>query len=160
MLTLKGITLTLHSQYDDVRPIPTSDDNLTTLTSSLPASHPGAQFWFTYSCSPPGEQDVWKYMYFTLQPHQSGSAVVGWGVGAAEQWQGRTVFGLRAAADAEVERWGFFFPSPAGLDGGGWWEVRVFRCRGRRRERVGVGMAMAMAMGMEWEGHGGVRGLR
>lgn len=82
-------------------------------------------------------------MYFTLHSHHLGSAVVGWGVGAAEQWRGRTVFGLRAVADEEVERWGFFFPSSLRLGkGGAWWEVKTYRCRGRRREKVCVGVGV------------------
>ena len=127
------------------------------VTASVPA-YPHSQFWLSYACAPPpldddGEEEAFAFYFFKL--FVNGVCILSWGVGARDQWKGKTVFGLfDGGRDFEgarvVERRGLFFGAEAARGG---FEVWVHRAKARRREGVKlVGVADVLGGG----GEGGV----
>jgi hypothetical protein len=166
MPTLKGVTVTLHSQYE-AAPIPEyvlSQRQLNQVSSGRDGDQwemvvvlphlPSSQFWISYSCSP-GSDDETRFYYFKLNFRDN--CVLSWGVGAEDSWSGKTVFApFDAGTDFDGSRWvekrGFFFPNACGLEDGvaAAFEIQVFRSKARRRE--GVKYERYVANGSEEDG--------
>ncbi|KAF1353846.1 hypothetical protein BDV97DRAFT_347552 [Delphinella strobiligena] len=125
--------------------------------------YPNSQFWLIYHInpdilnhSPPpatassspivDDMDV-RYVYFKmLLPARSVSSfpldndkvhrTVSWGVGQKDGWKGKTMFGLfhgehQGMARRTVDKRGFWFS--ADPDNEGFFDIQIFRARGRRR---------------------------
>jgi len=129
------------------------------VTASVPA-YPHSQFWLSYACAPPpldvdGEEEAFAFYFFKL--FVNGACILSWGIGARDQWKGKTVFGLfDGGRDFEgakvVERRGLFFGAEAARGG---FEVWVHRAKARRREGMKL-MGLADVFRSGEGGKGGV----
>ena len=207
MPALKGVTVSLQSQYD-ARTIPeqvatfssagaancngqvvaTGDqgnvshhfDHQYSASSTIDVSipiYPNSQFWISCDClaaaqqQQQGDQDNHDHRqnrlpatptsgaslatrYFLFKLSRDNTPIVSWGVGAKEDWQGKTFFALQSGGSdldgkGVVEKRGFFFPPvPSGVVDGASelsksagaafpaFEISVFRALARRREAV------------------------
>lgn len=87
-----------------------------------------------------------KYIYFKLlfptppatcfKDTQCDDRTISWGVGAREEWKGKTVFGLfqgpaNWGGTRAIDKRGFWFPQDARKEG--FFDVQIFRARARRR---------------------------
>jgi hypothetical protein len=139
MPTYRGITLTLHSQFD-ILPlpeyaIPPGSPLTTTEDADLPhvlaPFLPGSHFWLSYAIAPP----VPASQFFLFKMRINGKKVVSWCAGSEEGYEGKVVCGLFEGGDGSwVERRAFRFAID-GCEGesGGCIEVNVHRASGRRR---------------------------
>lgn len=151
------------------------DFPLSTIDVLIPI-YPNSQFWISYDClaatqqqqqdqeSLHCEQDLAPNThiscaspttrYFLFKLLVNNTQIVSWGVGAKDEWQGKTFFALQSAGSdfdgkGVVEKRGFFFPlvpsgvvdgtsegsEPAGAASAAF-EISVFRALARRRESV------------------------
>lgn len=163
MPTYRSITLQLHSQFDvDTFPeylpkpqeyytargvltqAPAHVDEKRSACSVYIAVFPGSTFWLSYSVAPPIPED----QHFLFKLFINGNHIVSWSTGKAEEWKGKTMFGLYARDEGQdgkkkIEKRALRFTAP---DSDGSWrdvtnafdheaniEVRVHRASGRKR---------------------------
>ena len=146
-----------------------------TVDVSIPL-YPNSQFWISYDCLAAAQQQQQEQENFQHKQHPGPNAhtssaspttryfffkllvnktpIISWGVGAKENWQGKTFFALQTAGSdfdgkGVIEKKGFFFPPvPSGIVDGASegsesagaasaaFEIRIFRASARRREAV------------------------
>ncbi|RMZ66462.1 glutaminase a [Pyrenophora seminiperda CCB06] len=156
----RSITIGLRSQFDietlpEYYPGPRNDciargitgftpefvDNETSTCSVYVPVYPGSTFWIGYSVSPP----VPEGHYFLFKLYIDSIYVTSWSTGKAENWQGKTMFGLFETAEDENGKKRFekrvlcFTPPVNGTDAVDAFdetacvEIRVHRADGRKR---------------------------
>jgi hypothetical protein len=139
MPTYRGITLTLHSQFD-ILPLPEyalPPASPLTIAGDADVPHiltpflPGSHFWLSYTIAPP----VPTSQFFLFKLSINGKKLVSWCAGGEEGYEGKVVCGLFEGGNGVwVERRAFRFAMDGGReDGGGCIEVDVHRAGGRRR---------------------------
>jgi hypothetical protein len=109
MPNYRSINVALHSQFDietfpEYAPQPQEyyaqrgiagkvppliDEKTATCSVYIPV-FPGSQFWISYSVSPPVPDD----QQFLFKLFINGAHVVSWSAGRAQDWKGKTMFGL------------------------------------------------------------------
>ena len=156
----RSINVGLHSQFDietlpEYHPGPRDHyvargitgftpefvDNKASTCSVYVPIYPGSTFWIGYSVSPP----VPKGHYFLFKLYIGGAYVTSWSTGKAENWQGKTMFGLFETSEDEngktrIEKRVLCFTPPGyernivGLfDEEARVEIRIHRAGGRKR---------------------------
>ena len=149
------------ASHDQQQPITEGRPKSPLIEAHVP-TYPNSQFWLTYRINPElllqpttlpklpqgNDRDLQvRYVYFKLiLPSRTGhhalgsddtnSRVVSWGVGAKEDWKGKTMFGLfrtrhDASGKCSVDKRGFWFSQDRDTEGE--FDVQIFRARGRRR---------------------------